>query len=77
MTVFSFQNMMNMQKGYAYQNFNSIVLKKTYKNIVYLPRTKLILTNPKKVTFGGIGPNLSTNSLPQPHLTQIQFSPTN
>jgi hypothetical protein len=28
MTVFNFQNMMNMHKGYAYQNFNSIALKK-------------------------------------------------
>jgi hypothetical protein len=28
MMVFNFQNMMNMHKGYAYQNFNFIALKK-------------------------------------------------
>ncbi len=49
MTVFNFQNMMNMHKGYAYQNFNSIALKKTYKKIIYPPRTKPTLTNPNKV----------------------------
>jgi len=53
MIVFNFQNMMNMHKGYEYQNFNSIALKKNYKNIIYLPRTKPTLTNPKQNNLWG------------------------
>ncbi len=32
MLVFNFQNMMNMEKIYAYRNFSYVAYKKTYKN---------------------------------------------
>jgi hypothetical protein len=51
--VFNFQNMMNMHKGYEYQNFNYIALKKNLQNIVYLPRRKPTLTNPKQNNLWG------------------------
>jgi hypothetical protein len=86
LTIFNFQNMMDMHKGYAYQIFNSIVYgKKITLSITYPPRTKPRWTNPKQSNLLGNWtpilwrtlPNCNTSSLPQPHPTQTHPSPTN
>jgi hypothetical protein len=85
MTIFNFQNMMDMHNGYAYQIFNSIVYgEKITLSIAYPPRTKPTWTNPKQTNLLGNWtpilwrtlPNCNTSSLPQPHPTQTHPSPT-
>jgi hypothetical protein len=68
MTIFNFQNMMDMHKGYAYQIFNSIAYgKKITLSIAYPPRTKPIWTNPKQSNLlGELNPNSMKN------FTQLQ-----